>query len=137
MHAPRTRRRRARRPGGRRPTVVPALALTTSVAAGAEPGPRTYVVRTGDTLSEIAAQQGTTTARLAAANGIEDPNDIRTGRRLVIPAPRPRRPPLGRSTSCSPARASGPSPTSTACRSRRWPAPVGAPPPPCSTPATG
>jgi len=85
MHAPRTRRRLL---AGlvAVAAVMPALALTTSGTAGAEPEARTYVVRTGDTLSEIAARHGTSTARVAAANHIDDPHLIRTGRRLVIPA---------------------------------------------------
>jgi len=85
MDAPRTRRRLV---AGLLAvaTVLPVLALTTPTTAGAEPEARTYVVRTGDTLSEIAARHGTTTARVVAVNDIDDPNDIRTGRRLVIPA---------------------------------------------------
>ncbi|MGC5410529.1 LysM peptidoglycan-binding domain-containing protein [Streptomyces sp. DT225] len=34
----------------------------------------TYTVKSGDTLSEIAAAHGTTTAALASLNGIKDPN---------------------------------------------------------------
>jgi LysM domain len=42
----------------------------------------TYVVQSGDTLSEIAAQLGTTTEALVAANGIPDPNLIYAGQLL-------------------------------------------------------
>lgn len=51
----------------------------------AEP-PRTYVVRKGDTLSELARRFGVTVRQLAAANDIADPDRIRAGRKLVIPA---------------------------------------------------
>jgi rare lipoprotein A len=42
----------------------------------------TYVVQTGDTLSSIAAELGTTVDYLAAYNGLEDPNILYTGQRL-------------------------------------------------------
>jgi rare lipoprotein A len=41
-----------------------------------------YVVRPGDTLSGISAQLGTTVHRLAAANGIANPNVISVGQRI-------------------------------------------------------
>lgn len=44
----------------------------------------TYTVRTGDTLSEIAAKYGTTVAKLVQANGIQDPNKIYPGDTLRI-----------------------------------------------------
>jgi LysM repeat protein len=40
------------------------------------------VVQTGDTLSSIAAELGTTVDYLAAYNGLEDPNILYTGQRL-------------------------------------------------------
>lgn len=43
-------------------------------------------VAPGDTLSAIAARHGTTVAALARANGIADPDVIRAGRRLLVPA---------------------------------------------------
>lgn len=42
-----------------------------------------YVVQSGDTLTGIAAELGTTTEALAAANGIEDPNLLYAGDSLV------------------------------------------------------
>jgi LysM repeat protein len=45
-----------------------------------------HTVQTGETLGKIAAQYGMTTAALAKANGIANPNLIRVGQRLVIPA---------------------------------------------------
>jgi LysM repeat protein len=43
-----------------------------------------YIVKKGDSLSAIAAKTGTTTERLAALNGISNPNRIRVGQRLVL-----------------------------------------------------
>ncbi|HEX7277143.1 MAG TPA: M23 family metallopeptidase [Acidimicrobiales bacterium] len=45
-----------------------------------------YVVREGDTLSEIADRLGVPLDRLAEANGIEDPDFLREGMVLVLPA---------------------------------------------------
>ena len=44
-----------------------------------------YVVAHGETLSELAARVGVSTASLARVNRIRDPNRIRMGQRLVIP----------------------------------------------------
>jgi Tfp pilus assembly protein FimV len=41
-----------------------------------------YVVRPGDTMWEISAQLGTTVHRLAAANGIANPDVISAGQRI-------------------------------------------------------
>lgn len=45
---------------------------------------RIYVVRSGDTLSGIAAKYGTTYQAIAAKNGISNPNRIYPGQRLKI-----------------------------------------------------
>ncbi len=44
-----------------------------------------YTVKSGDTLSGIAARYGTTVGALAKANGIQNPNMIRAGANLRIP----------------------------------------------------
>ncbi len=44
-----------------------------------------YVVKQGDTLSQIAGEFDTTVAALADANGISNPDRIRVGQELVIP----------------------------------------------------
>jgi len=44
----------------------------------------TYTVRKGDTLSSIAKKHNTTTAAIAKANGIRNPNTIQPGRKLKI-----------------------------------------------------
>ncbi len=46
-----------------------------------------YDVQPGDTLAQIAADHGTTTAELAAANDITDPDLIVIGQTLTIPGP--------------------------------------------------
>ena len=44
----------------------------------------TYTVKSGDTLSRIAAKYGTTVAKLAADNGIKNPNLIHVGQVITI-----------------------------------------------------
>lgn len=60
--------------------IVPALAVIAGLA-GAHP----YVVRPGDTLSEVAERLGVPTSALVEANGIEDPDLIVAGQLLVVP----------------------------------------------------
>ena len=43
-----------------------------------------YTIRRGDTLSAIAARYGTTYQKLAAMNGIADPNRIYAGQRIRV-----------------------------------------------------
>ena len=45
----------------------------------------TITVGPGDTLTGLAARQGTSVGDLARANGISNPNDIRAGQRLRVP----------------------------------------------------
>ena len=49
---------------------------------GADAGGGAYVVQSGDTLSGIAAELGTSVGDLAAANGITDPNVLSVGQTL-------------------------------------------------------
>ena len=49
--------------------------------------PDVYIVRSGDNLSEIAARLGITLEALMAANGIQNPDWIGVGQKLVIPKP--------------------------------------------------
>jgi hypothetical protein len=44
-----------------------------------------YVVRPGDTLSEIAERYGVRLSTLLKHNGIDNPNELRAGQRLKIP----------------------------------------------------
>ena len=66
----------ARKLSAAAPEVTPAK--PTTPAAG------TYTVKTGDTLSRIAAAHGTTVAELVRLNGIKNPNLIHTGQILKL-----------------------------------------------------
>jgi LysM repeat protein len=46
----------------------------------------TYTVRPGDTLNSIAAAHGTTATAIARANSLTNPDYLRVGQRLIIPA---------------------------------------------------
>jgi nucleoid-associated protein YgaU len=50
---------------------------------------RSITVSRGDTLSEIAAANGTTVKALMSANSIKDPRKLRAGAMLTIPAAQP------------------------------------------------
>jgi LysM repeat protein len=52
------------------------------------PTPRIYVVQPGDTLSQIAFQFDVSVEALAARNSIEDPRNLQTGQKLIIPTRR-------------------------------------------------
>jgi GH25 family lysozyme M1 (1,4-beta-N-acetylmuramidase) len=56
-----------------------------STTGGAPAQPRTYTVKSGDTLSSIAVRFGTTVAKIASANNITNINIISVGQVLVIP----------------------------------------------------
>lgn len=58
----------------------------TAPDAGASQGVTVYTVKKGDTLSQIAAKYGTTYQAIAAYNGIKNPNAIRVGQKIKIPA---------------------------------------------------
>ena len=58
----------------------------TAPDAGAAQGVSVYTVKKGDTLSQIAAKYGTTYQAIAAYNGIKNPNAIRVGQKIKIPA---------------------------------------------------
>lgn len=58
----------------------------TAPDAGAAQGVTVYTVKKGDTLSRISAKYGTTYQAIAAYNGIKNPNAIRVGQKIKIPA---------------------------------------------------
>ena len=64
---------------------VAATAFVSTASASAAPARRAYIVRPGDTLSEIAARFGTTVAALAKINHTADPDFIVPGQVLTIP----------------------------------------------------
>jgi soluble lytic murein transglycosylase-like protein len=66
---------------------IAAAALGATAAAGAPviAAATTYIVRPGDTLSEIAVRHGTSVQALIKANNLHDANLIRVGQLLQIP----------------------------------------------------
>ncbi|MEH7418686.1 LysM peptidoglycan-binding domain-containing protein [Neobacillus drentensis] len=48
------------------------------------PGPAFYIIKTGDTLSQVALVFETTVAQLQTWNGIHDPNVIRAGQKIRV-----------------------------------------------------
>lgn len=62
------------------------LSGTAFVAEAATPPPSAYTVTAGDNLATVAARYGTTVEALAAANNLADPNLIRIGQQLEVPA---------------------------------------------------
>lgn len=63
----------------------PTASASVSPTASATASVRTYKVRSGDTLSGIAAKFHTTVKAITAANKIADPRTIHPGQTLVIP----------------------------------------------------
>ncbi len=58
---------------------------TTTTTSGGSSGQATHTVRSGETLSGIAARYGVTTAAIVAANNLRNANTIYPGQVLVIP----------------------------------------------------
>ena len=70
------------------------LALPDDAAAAVAPGPpnrggRDYTVRSGDSLSRIAAELGVSTAAIVQANSLVDPDRLVAGQQLTIPGGQP------------------------------------------------
>jgi soluble lytic murein transglycosylase-like protein len=70
----------------RRATAAAAALLVGLAAPGAAGAAVRYTVHVGDTLSGIAARNGTSVAALARANGLDPAGILPVGRRLVLPA---------------------------------------------------
>ncbi len=66
---------------------VPAPAAPAPASAEAESRSKTYTVKRGDTLQQIAMDQGLDYRELAAWNGLENPNVIRVGQVLRLTPP--------------------------------------------------
>jgi len=74
---------------GQRLTIPRADAAAAAEMPAAAPAISEYVVKSGDSLAQIASEYGVTVMAIAAANGIENPSQIRAGQRLVIPTNAP------------------------------------------------
>lgn len=73
------------RPNRRRLAVVGILAGSLFMSANPAAAHDTHVVESGDTLSEIAQDTGTSVAGLMAENDLSSPDRLRVGQRLSIP----------------------------------------------------
>jgi LysM repeat protein len=69
------------------PTSAPTATPTTPPTNTPVPGRVTYKVKSGDTLSSIAAQFGIAWQDLAAANGLNSGSTLRVGQELIVPVP--------------------------------------------------
>jgi len=67
------------------PTTRPSPTPTASPTSMPSPATITHTVKSGDTLSAIASQYGTTVEAIAEANKLADPNWLTIGQKLVIP----------------------------------------------------
>jgi LysM repeat protein len=65
---------------------IPTAGAAPAAEIPATPATSEYVVKNGDSLAQIAREYGVTVMAIAAANGIDNPSQIRAGQRLVIPA---------------------------------------------------
>lgn len=65
--------------------VTPITSAVQASAPAAEAAATVYVVKRGDTLSQIAARHGVTTAALARENGIRNASLIYAGQKLTVP----------------------------------------------------
>lgn len=67
------------------PSASPSPAGSPTASATPAAGPRTYVVRSGDTLSSIAAEHGTTVEAIVALNPGLEPNTLQVGAEIRLP----------------------------------------------------
>ncbi|PZR05019.1 MAG: hypothetical protein DI536_33215 [Archangium gephyra] len=68
---------------GQKITVPDSYSAGSAKSSGGS-APKTYTVKSGDTLSKIAAKYGTTVNAIASKNGISNPNRISVGQKLTI-----------------------------------------------------
>jgi LysM repeat protein len=65
---------------------IPTAGAEPAAGIPAAPATSEYVVKSGDSLAQIARDYGVTVLAIASANGIDNPSQIRAGQRLLIPA---------------------------------------------------
>lgn len=85
-----------------------------------------YVIQSGDSLSAIAVRHGVTTARLAEANNITNPDRIKVGQSLIIPGASEARSPESTAPSRDPEPAAEPDAATEPNRTEVTPAPAAA-----------
>jgi LysM repeat protein len=68
-------------------TLTPGPVPSESATVRPSPTPIRYVVKRGDTLSEIAAQFGVSVDAIVELNHLDNPNRIEAGQVLLIPVP--------------------------------------------------
>lgn len=124
----------------RPPAPIPNVNRPTGGGGQAAPATgSTYTIRSGDTLSAIAARLGTTVQALAQANGIANPDRIQAGAVLTIPGqqpaptPAPASPPLPVANPSRMASASPPLPVPNP-QGQGAPVPLPRPRPPAAQP---
>lgn len=74
------------------PSVAPSATPATTPSPSPSPSPAAaiYIVKKGDTLYAIAVRNKTTVKAILAANpAITNPNYLKLGQRIIIPAPSP------------------------------------------------
>lgn len=76
-----------REPNPGTPTMTPTFTPRPRLGPYPTPTFATYIVQPGDNLGQIAKDHGISLEALIMANGIEDPNYIRMGQKLLIPPP--------------------------------------------------
>ncbi len=68
------------------PVFQPPVAVERAPREMPDADPQVYEVQRGDNLSSIASRHGVTTAELVDLNQLKDPNAIRIGQKLLLPA---------------------------------------------------
>lgn len=104
--------------GGAAAPAATGMSAGTEMTSGSSGGGGTYVVKSGDTLTKIAKLHGTTVKALEAANPNVDPNHIKVGLKLNIPA---------KAEAVAPAPVEAPAPAAPAIAPVTTPAPAGTP----------
>ncbi len=69
-----------------RPTYQPPVAIESLPSSVESAGGQTYKIEKGDSLSKIASRYGVSAREIAELNGIKDPNKIRIGQKILLPA---------------------------------------------------
>jgi LysM repeat protein len=69
-----------------RPVFQPPVAVESAPSGVEAAGGQTYAIQKGDSLSKIAYRYGVSAREIAELNNIKDPNKIRIGQKILLPA---------------------------------------------------